>query len=433
MSSLETTGGDLPLHFHCPEATGMISHSATSERIGPRVDSLLYWVAFFKSIFSTVMGIQAFDSRLRCLERAAFLILVVLGTSAAQECRSPEGFPGQCILLRNCNNLLTLIKKKPLLDADRSLLQRSQCGWSFEANHPLVCCAEALEAAPVRVGAGLLPAPGQCGIQTSDRIFGGVNTRIDEFPWIALLKYAKPNNVFGFHCGGVLINDRYVLTASHCVNGKDIPVTWNLAEVRLGEWDTSTVEDCEGMGDDVDCSPPPIDVPIEQKIPHPEYVPTSNEQYNDIALLRLQNVVAYSDFVKPICLPTHADLKTRDYVGFRMQVAGWGRTATARFSNVKQKVAVDGVGLNTCNEVYQKEQVQLQPSQLCAGGEAGKDSCQGDSGGPLTGIHTAGGLQYWYLIGLVSFGPSPCGQAGWPGVYTKVDRYVDWITNTIVV
>ena len=160
-------------------------------------------------------------------------------------------------------------------------------------------------------------------------------------------------------------------------------------------------------------------------------MPTSAEQYNDIALLRLQQSVPYSDFIKPICLPMQAELKARDYVGFRMQVAGWGRTATARFSNVKQKVAVDGVSLDACNQVYQREQVLLRQSQLCAGGEAGKDSCQGDSGGPLTGVHTAGGLQYWYLIGLVSFGPTPCGQAGWPGVYTKVDQYVDWITATI--
>uniref|UniRef100_A0A182YGK7 Uncharacterized protein n=1 Tax=Anopheles stephensi TaxID=30069 RepID=A0A182YGK7_ANOST len=317
-------------------------------------------------------------------------------TNVMQQCTLPDNRPGQCILLRNCNSLLTLIKKKPLLDEDRTYLQRTQCGWSTAERHPLVCCADSDLVAPVRVGAGLLPTPGQCGIQTSDRIFGGVNTRIDEFPWIALLKYAK-------------------LPKCDSVNGTPRPH-----------------QDCEGLGEDVDCSPPPIDVPIESKIPHPEYVPTSTEQYNDIALLRLSSTVPYSDFIKPICLPTQAELKARDYVGFRMQVAGWGRTATARYSNVKQKVAVDGVSLDSCNQVYQREQVLLRQSQLCAGGEAGKDSCQGDSGGPLTGIHTAGGVQYWYLIGLVSFGPTPCGQAGWPGVYTKVDQYVDWVTATIV-
>ncbi|XP_052863582.1 uncharacterized protein LOC128270220 [Anopheles cruzii] len=359
------------------------------------------------------------------------LLLVILNTVSAQQCNMPDSGIGQCILLRDCNTLYTLIQKKPLLDADRVYLQRTQCGWSAAKNHPLVCCSDGVQA-PIRVGAELLPAPGQCGIQTSDRIYGGVNTKIDEFPWLALLKYEKPNNVAGFHCGGVLINDRYVLTASHCVNGKDIPVTWNLAEVRLGEWDTATVQDCEGLGDDVDCSPPPQDIAIVAKIPHPEYVPTSVEQFNDIALLRLQTVVAFSDFVKPICLPVASDLRTKNYVGFRMQVAGWGRTATARFSTVKQKVAVDGVTLDACNQVYQRERVTLRSTQLCAGGEQGKDSCQGDSGGPLTAIQTSGAIQYWYLIGLVSFGPTPCGQAGWPGVYTKVDQYVDWVTQTIV-
>uniref|UniRef100_A0A182N5R5 CLIP domain-containing serine protease n=1 Tax=Anopheles dirus TaxID=7168 RepID=A0A182N5R5_9DIPT len=117
-------------------------------------------------------------------------IIAGWGSTSNQQCSLPDNSPGECILLRNCNSLLTLIKKKPLLEADRTYLQRTQCGWSTADNHPMVCCPDAL-AAPVRLGSGLLPTPGQCGIQTSDRIFGGVNTRIDEFPWIALLKYAK--------------------------------------------------------------------------------------------------------------------------------------------------------------------------------------------------------------------------------------------------
>lgn len=70
--------------------------------------------------------------------------------------------------------------------------------------------------------------------------------------------------------------------------------------------------------------------------------------------------------------------------------------------------------------------------QLCAGGEKGKDSCRGDSGGSLMTVTSKrAGEVNWYAEGIVSFGPHPCGTLGWPGVYTKVSEYVDWIRRNI--
>lgn len=37
----------------------------------------------------------------------------------------------------------------------------------------------------------LLPEPGVCGIDTSNRIYGGEVTKLDEFPWMALIEYSK--------------------------------------------------------------------------------------------------------------------------------------------------------------------------------------------------------------------------------------------------
>lgn len=36
-----------------------------------------------------------------------------------------------------------------------------------------------------------LPQPGQCGFSVNDRIVGGNETRITEFPWTVLIEYTK--------------------------------------------------------------------------------------------------------------------------------------------------------------------------------------------------------------------------------------------------
>ena len=58
----------------------------------------------------------------------------------------------------------------------------------------------------------------------------------------------------------------------------------------------------------------------------------------------------------------------------------------------------------------------------------GKDSCNGDSGGPLVYRELAG--EAWYQVGVVSYGTSSCG-AGEPGVFTRVDGYLQWIESKL--
>ncbi|XP_055700071.1 serine protease easter-like isoform X2 [Phlebotomus papatasi] len=340
-------------------------------------------------------------------------------------CNFPEGGEGVCVKLQECRELYDIIKnKRPLYEEDKEYLRNRQCGYF----HETVCC-EPDVASNANFGNNLLPDPssGMCGIDTSNRIYGGEVTKIDEYPWMVLLRYKKPGNRFGFHCGGVLINNRYVMTASHCVNGRDIPVDWSLHQVRLGEHDTSKNPDCE----EDDCAPTPKDILIEDRIPHPNYIPTSRNQRNDIALLRLAETVRFNDFIKPVCLPTASHLRNNDFVGQSMDVAGWGKTESVSASNVKLKVRVNGVSKSTCNSIYSRQNVVIGDEQICAGGEKGKDSCRGDSGGPLVALDNKSPRPYWFCVGLVSFGPSPCGLEGWPGVYTKVSHYISWIQNTV--
>ncbi|RWR99511.1 trypsin-1-like protein, partial [Dinothrombium tinctorium] len=55
-----------------------------------------------------------------------------------------------------------------------------------------------------------------CGVENqSTRIIGGSHVGQDRYPWMTFLLIKGPR---GYSlCGGSIINDRYVLTAAHCV------------------------------------------------------------------------------------------------------------------------------------------------------------------------------------------------------------------------
>merc|ERR1712227_950704 len=71
--------------------------------------------------------------------------------------------------------------------------------------------------------------------------------------------------------------------------------------------------------------------------------------------------------------------------------------------------------------------VFITEDQICAGlKEGGKDGCQGDSGGPLVVFNEHGAAT---VVGVTSWGYG-CGYPGLPGVYVRVDSYLDWIHKT---
>lgn len=227
-------------------------------------------------------------------------------------------------------------------------------------------------------------------------------------------------------CGGFLINKRYVVTAAHCVTGKQVSDVGRLVNVRLGEYNTETAEDCVQLENAKDCADPVQNFGVEEIVIHEGYLSTdisSTRRGNDIALLRLSGNAKYSEFVAPICLPSDTFPGTGP--NKKLLVAGWGRTLVSKRSSIKQKVSVPSYDFEACRQMYAARNVDLDETQLCAGGDYAQDSCSGDSGGPLMSREN----DAWIAEGIVSFGLG-CG-AERPAVYTKVQAFLPWIRSKL--
>lgn len=144
---------------------------------------------------------------------------------------------------------------------------------------------------------------------------------------------------------------------------RDLPKFWKLTHVRLGEWDTSSTQDCDysaGVNGRPLCSNPSIDIKVFEPIVHEHF--NSDNLHNDIALIPLQETVIFTEFIHPICLPIAANLRSLDYYNKQMNVAGWGKTELQSDSKIKKVIEVRGVYLNQCRKKYRKRNIQ--PTQV---------------------------------------------------------------------
>lgn len=217
--------------------------------------------------------------------------------------------------------------------------------------------------------------------------------------------------------------------------------------VRLGELDSSTEED--------DAHPQIYNVT--ERIIHPLYL--VDYLHNDIALLRVGGRIEFNEYIQPACMPSAESIVSKNIVAL-----GWGTVSPDnRIYSHLQKVQLNLVPLAKCHELYgQPEQEKLHQeiaveTQICANSSVPeRDTCavseneidkclnnrkkkwefeaqwtsqfQGFGGGPLLNTHHKFSCLY-ETIGITSLG-SKCGS-GYPGAYTRIAAYVDWIESVV--
>jgi len=235
-----------------------------------------------------------------------------------------------------------------------------------------------------------------CGTPNQEiRIVGGRPTGINQYPWIARLVYDGH-----FHCGASLISADHVVTAAHCVRR----LRRSKIRIILGDHDQFITSESQAKMRAVSAI-----------IRHRNF--DSNTYNHDIALLKLRKTVVFTKTIRPVCLPS----SEADPAGKTGVAVGWGRTSEGgALPAVVQHVQVPILTLDQCRSMKYRSS-RITPNMLCAG-KGKQDSCQGDSGGPLL----IENKDKYEIVGIVSWGVG-CGRAGYPGVYTRITRYLPWL------
>ena len=156
---------------------------------------------------------------------------------------------------------------------------------------------------------------------------------------------------------------------------------------------------------------------------------------NDIAIITLDRIIT-SPYVKTICVPKRPiDVAQKRDKGY---VAGWGLTSNkSKYGSSETKLRyakLDIYSRRDCREKYSRfiddrSRFDITDDMVC-GGNTVTDACKGDSGGPLM-YNTLWTDLKWQVYGIVSFGPSVCASSGLPGVFTRVDKYYNWIQRNV--
>ncbi|CAD7082541.1 unnamed protein product [Hermetia illucens] len=225
-----------------------------------------------------------------------------------------------------------------------------------------------------------------------ERVVGGHDADQSEYPFIVSLRSAT-----GSHsCGSSILSEYWILTAAHCVSSakpSSISIQYGVTTIA---------------------SKGPNVASVAEIIVHEGYNP-SNSYINDIALVRLASPLPIGSEVNAVKLPpSYTEVSGRTFA----TLIGWGLDKTGgSIQTHLQQVDLVTFDNPECSSLHYNK---IHASNICAGvPEGGKGQCSGDSGGPL--------LINGYQHGIVSWSVKPCTVAPYPGVYTKVSHYVDWL------
>ncbi|XP_034949876.1 serine protease nudel isoform X2 [Chelonus insularis] len=238
------------------------------------------------------------------------------------------------------------------------------------------------------------------GRSMDSRIVGGRASQPQAWPFLVAI-YRDGY----FKCGGVIVNEQWISTAAHCVEGHQNHYYQVFAGLlrRFSFSPMAQIRQAKSI------------------IPHHEY--KEYNMLNDLALIQLDEGLRFNRWIRAACLP-QPQWGNQPTAGDKCTAIGWGATHE-HGPDPDHLRDVEVPVLAQC-----KRPTDHYEGVVCAGlPDGGKDACQGDSGGPLMCKVQKTDTQ-WYVAGIVSHGIG-CALPNEPGAYTRVSHYFHWINETI--
>ena len=256
--------------------------------------------------------------------------------------------------------------------------------------------------------------------QNIQAITNGFPIEIQNVPYQVSIQNKSSGKQF---CGGSIINNKYILTAAHCVvgtNASNITISVGFGLQNSPESNIQTYN-------------------ARRIVVNPNYNNTTFDF--DVAVIEIYGTFTFNNFVQPIVLISNQNL-VPETTGNQVRVSGWGWTTPngENSSNQLQAVDVPIIENNIADQQLDLAFANLSPprnhpeltQRMISTGAVEinrQGACHGDSGGPL--VFKQNG-QNDIQIGVVSWGVPRCvGGENSPSVYSRLSQLVDWVHSEI--